>query len=902
VPDISLFAGAGSNFSFYIICQSDATQVANCNLNEFQITFQGVGGTSASTPAFAGTMALVNQKLATGSNPKPRQGNANYYLYALAQQQVTANLSCNSSSSPVAGCGFNDVTKGNNDVPCAGASTNCSGKVAGTPGVLVAAAAPTTPAYTTTAGYDIATGLGSLNVQNVVNKWSSVNTTSTTTALTLNGGAAVNITHGAAVPYQISVGPATASGDASLVATPTGNTTGIGPFTLSGGAVSGTTTQLPGGTSYNVVAHYEGNGTDAPSDSSPVSVTVAAEPSKVFITVPTFDPETGQQTGATPTSVVYGSPYILRGDVTNATGSLSALCKPPSCPSGTVTFADSVGGVSQGAPNSGTFSLNNSGYTENLPVQLPGGANTITATYAGDGSFSASAAPATYTLNVTPEPTKMSPPVDSNNFVGDPTAATSFLITNLLTGATPSGTITFFDGATQLPGTVTYSYRAGGTGGLDASESGNLPVTYQTSGPHVITARYGGDANYAPSTSPGYTLRVLWHTSLTLTPATNVVDYGQRVQVTATVTTKGKTPVITGSFSISATGPDAGKSYPGTVSVDVNGNQTLSATFTEDPGTTGGIGVNYSGDANYAGGSLAGQVTVNLPDYSVTPSTSPIVLTANQETVSTTITLTPTNSIASTVTLQCQVASIYDTSCSVTPASVPLNGHPVNVTLTIAADGSGINPQNVPRAKAKRRGLVSVWHSGDWWDSGWAILALMMLTLACWPGNSKSRSYRVRFAMSSVLMMAIGCGGGSSSSGSGGSTGGGSTGGGASVPVNPTVTMTLASSTTTVNTRVNATAKVTASKTPTGLLEFDANNDLATLSGASSLTNGSVTSSLQAQAIGFYQVYAQYLGDPNMNAGRSATTPLTVTGDGNIYVNSTNAVGSHSTSIAVQVQ
>ena len=370
-------------------------------------------------------MALVNQKLATGSNPKPRQGNANYYLYALAQQQVTANLSCNSSSSPVAGCGFNDVTKGNNDVPCAGASTNCSGKVAGTPGVLVAAAAPTTPAYTTTAGYDIATGLGSLNVQNVVNKWSSVNTTSTTTALTLNGGAAVNITHGAAVPYQISVGPATASGDASLVATPTGNTTGIGPFTLSGGAVSGTTTQLPGGTSYNVVAHYEGNGTDAPSDSSPVSVTVAAEPSKVFITVPTFDPETGQQTGATPTSVVYGSPYILRGDVTNATGSLSALCKPPSCPSGTVTFADSVGGVSQGAPNSGTFSLNNSGYTENLPVQLPGGANTITATYSGDGSFSASAAPATYTLNVTPEPDEDGTSAAmSNNFVGDPTADT----------------------------------------------------------------------------------------------------------------------------------------------------------------------------------------------------------------------------------------------------------------------------------------------------------------------------------------------------------------------------------------------------------------------------------------------------------------------------------------------
>ena len=127
-------------------------------------------------------------------------------------------------------------------------------------------------------------------------------------------------------------GLSTASGDASLIATPTGNTTGIGPFTLSGGAASGTTNQLPGGTSYNVVAHYEGNGTDAPSDSSPVTVTVAAEPSKVFITVPTFNPETGQETGTTPTTLVYGSPYILRADVTNATGSLERVVQTAQLP------------------------------------------------------------------------------------------------------------------------------------------------------------------------------------------------------------------------------------------------------------------------------------------------------------------------------------------------------------------------------------------------------------------------------------------------------------------------------------------------------------------------------------------------------------------------------------------
>src|SRR5580693_8125617 len=80
----------------------------SCNLSNFGYSFEGVGGTSASAPAFAGIMALVNQKQATGQNPAPRQGNANYFLYALAQQQNTANLACNASTAPVAGCTFHD--------------------------------------------------------------------------------------------------------------------------------------------------------------------------------------------------------------------------------------------------------------------------------------------------------------------------------------------------------------------------------------------------------------------------------------------------------------------------------------------------------------------------------------------------------------------------------------------------------------------------------------------------------------------------------------------------------------------------------------------------------------------------------------------------------------------------
>jgi hypothetical protein len=892
LPDVSLFAGNGFNGSFYIICQSDATQVSNCNLSSFQVTFQGVGGTSASAPAFAGIMALVNQKLATGSNPTPRQGNANYYLYALAQQQHTANLSCNSSSSPVAGCTFNDTTKGNNDVPCTGGSTNCSSHAAGTPGVLVTAASPTTPAYTTTAGYDAATGLGSLNVQNVVNKWSSVNTTSTTTALTLNGGAAVNVTHGAAVPYQISVGPSTASGDASLIATPTGNKTGIGPFTLTGGAASGTTTALPGGTSYNIVANYEGNGTDAPSDSSPVTVTVAAEPSKVFITVPTFNPETGQETGTSPTSVVYGSPYILRADVTNATGSLSALCKPPSCPSGTVTFADTIGGVSQGAPNSGAFTLNSSGYTENLPVQFPGGVNTIAATYSGDGSFSASASPTTYTLNVTPAPTQMSVPTPvATSLVAIPVDIFSYLTTHVPTGISPGGTIAFFDGATQLPGTVTLTARAGGNGN-NAGAQGDLSVAFSNSGTHNITAKYSGDPNYAASTSPVGAIQVLWQTTLSATPASSSVDYGQSVPVTATVTTLSNGPVMTGSF----TSPGATMPYPGTPGVDSKGNQTLSATFPITPPAAGFISISYSGDANYASSNVGTNVNVNLPDFSLSTGSSALAVSSNQETATTKMTLTPTNSVASTITFDCS-APFFDTSCTVTPASVALSGQPVQVTITFAAGGTGATSQVVPKANIKRKSLVLFWWHSDWWAAGWSMMALTMLTVAFLSRARKYRPYRVRFAASSMLMLAIGCGGGSSSSGSAGSGGGG-----APVPVDSTVTVTLDKSKTTQGTTVNATATVTSSKKPTGKVQFLAKDFGSVLTQLAPLNDGSATSRLPNLGTGIYQVYAEYTGDAFTKSARSEMVPLTVTGEGTVSIFATNGVLSRSVNVDVQVQ
>lgn len=155
LPDVSLFGADGLiSGSFYVVCERDqqgptSTTSAACNLSTQ--AFLGVGGTSVSAQAFAGIMALVDQKAESA------QGNANEVLYPLFAAQTG---SCNTNGPPAATCIFNDVTSGTIAMPCANGSPNCTS--GGNPvGVLTGFDAGT--------GYDLATGLGSVNVANLVN-------------------------------------------------------------------------------------------------------------------------------------------------------------------------------------------------------------------------------------------------------------------------------------------------------------------------------------------------------------------------------------------------------------------------------------------------------------------------------------------------------------------------------------------------------------------------------------------------------------------------------------------------------------------------------------------------------------------------------------------------------------
>ncbi len=607
LPDVSLFASNGFENSFYMMCEADLVNGNTCSTSNFV----GVGGTSASSPAFAGLLALVNQK--TGS----RQGNANDVFYSLEAKQ--SSLNCNSSTGPATTCVFNDVTSGTIATPCISGSPNCTTANAGDQmGIL--------SGYQAAAGYDLATGLGSVNANNLVNNWNLANGASSTTTLTLNGGNAVNITHGTPVSVAVSVSPTSPqpTGLASLTATQGNSSFGFDTLTLSNGSASGTTNMLPGGSSYSVQAHYAGDSNYAGSDSNAATVTVNPEPSATNVHVAVLDLSTGQVSNPNATSIPYGSVYVLRADMTKASGSTcfnsTSAALSYACPGGTVSFV-----LDGGSLGTGPVPLNSEGYAENQAVQLTGGPHTFTGNYSGDNSYLASSgtdnvtvipAPTlTYTHNLYPMP------------IGVPLVFSVGARTNDFgVFAVPmSGTCAIFDGSTQL---VISEYTLTGV----IYPGPNSPYVWETldcettvafsgtPGPRVLTVKYSGDTNYAPSTLAPVNIQAVYPTQTTLTPSASPIVDGQTLIVTAQIVpsqTASTPPTGTVTFSQSSV-PIA------TVPV-TNGQAQYATPPLGAPGYS--ISGAYSGDSNYAASSGSVTVTVNpVPTTTSVTSSSPSVV------------------------------------------------------------------------------------------------------------------------------------------------------------------------------------------------------------------------------------------------------------------------------------
>jgi hypothetical protein len=471
LPDVSLFAANGLYYAAWGIC-TDQDQLDNgqsihdCTpgsdglpADEFYIS--GVGGTSASAPAFAGILALVRQS--TGE----RQGQADYVLYNLAR---TAPGS------------FHDVVTGNNSVPCQAGTPDCAKNAAG---------AYYLTGYDAGTGFDLATGLGSLDASALIANWASAGLAATTTTLDVNPA---SFQHGTPVVVGATVTSAAGipTGDVALTASANPpsfpKSVAIGTIPLSGdGSAVETLNDLPGG-SYQIRASYGGSAEFAQSVSAPKSVTVTPEPSKTQVIVSAFNPVSGLQitNGNFPYGYYQGfsaRPYGVNSPT------VGGVLQPDGIATGYVSF-------SGGSVDLGTVPIGSNGFAESINHMLSAGAYTVKAAYPGDNSFGPSFG--TQPVTVTKALTSLSMTASATKYSGKPLVFTVSLTTESV-GAAPTGTVALMSGATILAQTplvgvaATASSLAGGTATISTS---NLPTAASE-----IRAVYVGDSNYAASTS-----------------------------------------------------------------------------------------------------------------------------------------------------------------------------------------------------------------------------------------------------------------------------------------------------------------------------------------------------------------------------------------------------------------
>ena len=598
IPDVSLFASNGFNGNFYVICSKNITN-SYCDPADPNGTIVGIGGTSASTPAFAGIMALIDQK--TNS----RQGNPNYILYSLAAKQSASG--CNSSSNPASTCVFYDVTLGTIAMPCfTGSTSDCHTNVKSDQfGVLTG--------YATTAAYDLATGLGTVNATNLVNAWATATAGSKGSVTTLSmTPSPLTITHGATANLNVTVAPApggtgTPSGEIALE-TSTG--IGVGSFLLANGAVTGTTNNLPGG-SYTVTAHYPGDATFAASDSTGISVKVTPEASSASIAFELFDPTSGQLTNPNATTAQYGSSLeLLRVNMTSQAGTTCVQTAPlPSgCPTGSITITNNVAPL-----DAGTFQLNSQGYVEDQTVQLPGGTNNLKVTYGGDSSFTATSGASTITITKAPTSATMTPAVGQVDFGATGDISAEIMGTGL--GAGPTGQVTFFTGSKQL-GTVAISSSGAGTPSSNPHGTAILTTSQLLLGSNSLTAQYSGDGNYQASTSLPVIANVEIPTTVAISASATSINRGSNVTFTAKVIPSGPGgPGPSGAVTFHDDFGDVLGSVPLT-----NGQAQLT-TATLRAGTLM-ITAMYNGDADYFSSLNSLTEIVNLNPTSTMASTS----------------------------------------------------------------------------------------------------------------------------------------------------------------------------------------------------------------------------------------------------------------------------------------
>jgi subtilase family serine protease len=526
LPDVSLMSGNGNDPATWLVCTADTTKYQGQTVTEDCETqsdgyffFVGYGGTSTAAPAFAGILALVQQK--TGS----RLGQAATELYALYNGSHASSV-------------FHDVTVGNNSVPCTSAPDGSC--VKNTAGYYFESG------YNTNAGYDLATGMGSVDATQLLNYWN-----------TTTGSAA------ATVGITPSPNPVTTVESLTVVVSVTGSSgTPTGTVTLTSGSYnSGAQTLVSGsytftvpagdlviGTNDTLTVTYSGSSTYATATASYTTLTVTGLTASV-----TASPSA--------TSINSNQTVTVTGKVSGAGGT----------PTGTVTLTG-------GGYTSAATTLSGGSYSILIPYNsLSAGSDTLTVTYSGNsvydaGAFGSTIVQVTYVAVLTPTVTVTlaSSTLDSSQSLSVTVAVTG-------SGVTPTGTVTLSSG----------SYNSGaqtlGAGGCTAASCViTIPANSLNVGTDTLTANYSGDPVYAPGVG---TASVTVTTSIFALAATTPAAIAPGGTATSTVTVSSST-FYTGTVTLTCvlTSPTSGTDLP-TCSVTSGSPVTLTSGVPTGTGT-----------------------------------------------------------------------------------------------------------------------------------------------------------------------------------------------------------------------------------------------------------------------------------------------------------------------------
>jgi streptogramin lyase len=507
------------------------------------------------------TAAVIGVDPATGAQTPQTSGGYLHVPFAISNVSLRASVTTITSELPDP-----SVPGGNYAVSVSVAPTFGSGTPSGTVAVSdgagatciitlvngsgscnLASVAPGTVMIAATYSGDIVFALSATTASHLVGSYPTTTTITSPLSSVVGESYAINVT--------VTAPTGTPAGTISVTDTATTPNT-CGPVTLSGGsATCNITWTVPG--SYALRATYTpGTPTQyAASTSLGKAHTVTKGGTAVAVT-----PASG--------SVTINNPYTVNvtvGAASPATGT----------PTGSVSVSDG------GSDTCTISSLDIAGVGSCQLTPTSVGSKTITATYGGDANFNGNSGTAGLIVNQATSINALASSLNPSTF------GQSVTFTATVTGQTPTGTVTFKDGATTMCNAVAL------TAGAVTCATSTLSVAT-----HLITAVYSGDTNNTGSSSNTVSQVTGQASSSTvLVSGTNPSTFGQSVTVTATVTGQTPTGTVTFKDGASAIAGCSSASFTGGTS---NSPSAVCATAALSTGTHSITSV-YSGDASNSG-------------------------------------------------------------------------------------------------------------------------------------------------------------------------------------------------------------------------------------------------------------------------------------------------------------